>query len=380
MPINIGGRGFVDLKQGNANINTVMHGNNIVWQRVAGRPATFQYVRIADLNDGNFPNDPHGLREIQVFDTAGTNVALNKPLSGAWNNPALVNGNTSTDVALTPATGFCIVDLLAPTAIRDVMLWRANSNTHFSTVEVSANQITWYPLYHQIGLAGQASSPTYVLFPNERTGVVNLLLKVMGSVTQNRSIGYAVANTSNGATDGGWTRPSLIPGGSEFTQARYQSIRARDMDVVSITNLTNAGMNMNGIFRLRLPAGTTAGTVEDLVIRADGYGNTTSTNRFWRMGVWNNRTQAYELVQSHTNPQITELTITIPNATKADFIDSVGDVWVCCGTGTSPQTGQSSSLYQNYIELKYTLIGTFDIVDDPAEPPIEGDIEDSEPI
>ncbi|PXV66886.1 hypothetical protein CLV62_104147 [Dysgonomonas alginatilytica] len=109
-----------------------------------------RYIR--DWLNGSTANTGNHWVQIMALNTAGTNVALNKTVSGDSTNTRITNGSTDSASYVSVAEGlrYVVVDLGAVSEISKVKVWHYNldSRTYYKTkTEASADGINWFPLF-----------------------------------------------------------------------------------------------------------------------------------------------------------------------------------------------------------------------------------------
>ena len=117
---------------------------------------TGRYFRFT--SNGSNKNSSNHYVEIQIFNAAGTNLALNKTVEYSYkegsSNPAYVtNGNYSSssqyfDVG--PGKAWVIIDLGTSQEISAIKIWRYYADSRIynnCTVEVSEDKENWYLIY-----------------------------------------------------------------------------------------------------------------------------------------------------------------------------------------------------------------------------------------
>lgn len=109
-----------------------------------------RYIR--DWLNGSTANTGNHWVQIMAYNAAGTNIALNKTVSGASSDKRVTNGNTDSTSYVGTATGLqhLIVDLGSVQEIQKIKVWHyyADGRTYYATkTECSIDGVNWFTVF-----------------------------------------------------------------------------------------------------------------------------------------------------------------------------------------------------------------------------------------
>lgn len=216
-----------------------------------------RYIR--DWLNGSTANTGNHWVQIMAYDTTGTNIALNKSVSGDTTNTRITNGSTDTSVYVSAAEGLkhVIVDLGAACEITKVKVWHYNADgrTYYKTkTEASVDKVNWFPLFDST-IEGTyketAAGRTYYVRDYDNTANAGLRNRTYYSDTtptvpeaghKEGDLWYKISLTNGCYTTYRWN------GSAWVIINEYVSKAQQTITDTSITNLvTKTGINSLGV-------------------------------------------------------------------------------------------------------------------------------------